>query len=200
MKPLYPLMPAGGIYTTAGDLFRFHKALIENRLISQKSQQEAYTNYKDGYGYGWYIRESPKGKQIGHKGGIMGFCSMFTREVNDNSCIIAFSNDYSCSERPETDLNAIDISFLQIFEGTYTIYYIPRVAIKSNPATLPQFTGTYKMDSTVGFIIDVTVKDDHLQAVLTMGIHMHFMKKRKTSFSQNKVMRSWSLNATLVVK
>jgi CubicO group peptidase (beta-lactamase class C family) len=173
---------AGGIYTTAGDLFRFHKALIENRIISQKSQQEAYTNYKDGYGYGWYIRESPKGKLIGHKGGIMGFCTLFTREVSDNSCIIAFSNDYSCSDDPETDLNAIDVPFLQIFEGTYTIYYIPRVAIKSNPASLPQYTGTYKMDSTVGFIIDVTVKDNHLQAVFNNGNPYIFYEEKKDFF------------------
>jgi CubicO group peptidase (beta-lactamase class C family) len=173
---------AGGIYTTAGDLFRFHQALMANKIISQQSQQEAYNNYKDGYGYGWYIREWPKGKLIGHKGGIMGFCSLFTRGVSDNSCIIAFSNDYSCSDSPETDLNAIDIPFLQILEGAYTIYYIPRVAIKSNPLNLPQYTGTYKMDSTVGFIIDVTVKDGHLQAVFNHGNPYIFYEEKKDFF------------------
>jgi CubicO group peptidase (beta-lactamase class C family) len=173
---------AGGIYTTAGDLFRFHQALILNRIISQKSQEEAYTAFQDGYGYGWYIREWPQGKLVGHKGGIMGFCSLFTRGLQDNSCIIALSNDYSCSNNPETDLNFIDIAFLQIFEGTNKIYYIPRVAIKSNPATLPQYTGTYKMDSTAGFIIDVTVKGDHLQAIFNNGQPYIFFEEKKDFF------------------
>ncbi len=178
---------AGGIYTTAGDLFRFHKALMENSIISQKSQQEAYTIYQGDYGYGWFIREEPKRKLVGHKGGIMGFCTLFTRGVSDNSCIIALSNDYSINDNPETELNFVDLAFLQIFDGSSTVYYIPRVAIKSKSASLPQYTGTYKMDSTVSFIIDVTVKGDHLQAVFNNGSPYEYFEEKKDFFFTKRV-------------
>ena len=112
----------------------------------------------------------------------MGFSTMFSRALEDNTCIVAFSNDYSIREDLEKDLNTIAIAFLQILEGAYTIYYIPRVAIKSNPVNLPQYTGTYKMDSTVGFIIDVTVKDDHLQAVFNNGNPYAFYEEKKDFF------------------
>lgn len=173
---------AGGIYTTAGDLYRFHQALIANRIVSQRSQEEAYTAFQDDYGYGWFIRNWPKGKLVGHKGGIMGFNSLFTRGLQDNSCIIALSNDYSICNNQEKELNFIDIAFLQILDGSSKIYYIPRVAVQSNPAELPPYTGTYKMDSTAGFIIDVTVKDDHLQAVFNKGKPYIFYKEKKDFF------------------
>lgn len=173
---------AGGIYTTAGDLLRFHKALITNSIINQKSQQEAYTVYQGEYGYGWYIREWIKGKLIGHKGGIMGFSSMFTRCVNDNMCMVVLSNDYSISDNPEKELNFIDIGFLQILDGSSTVYYIPRVAIKSNPASLPQYTGTYKTDSTAGYIIEVKVKDNHLQATFNNGSPYEYFEEKKDFF------------------
>lgn len=173
---------AGGIYTTAGDMYRFHKALMTNSIISQQSQNEAYTAYKEGYGYGWYIRDWPKGRLVGYKGGIMGFSTLYTRGLANNSCIIAFSNDYSISDNPETDLNFIDIACWVIFDGISTIYYIPRVAIKENPAGLPQYTGTYKTDSTGGFIIDITVKDGHLQATFNNGNPYIFYEERKDFF------------------
>lgn len=49
-------------------MYRFHKTLMTNSIISQQSQNEAYTTYKEGYGYGWYIRDMPKGKLVFHKG------------------------------------------------------------------------------------------------------------------------------------
>jgi hypothetical protein len=69
-----------------------------------------------------------------------------------------------------------------IFDGVSTTYYIPRVAIKENPAGLPQYTGTYKMDSTAGFIIDITVKDGHLQAIFNNGNPYVFYAERKDFF------------------
>jgi CubicO group peptidase (beta-lactamase class C family) len=173
---------AGGIYTTAGDLFLFHKALIENRIISQRSQEEAYTAFQGGYGYGWYVRDWPQGKYLGHTGGIMGFSSLISRGLQDNSCIIVLSNDYGIKDKPDADLNAIAVTLLQIFEGSSTVYYIPRVAVKSNPATLPQYTGTYKTDSTGGFIIDVTVKDNLLQAIFNNGQPYKFFQEKKDFF------------------
>ncbi|AEW02686.1 hypothetical protein A4D02_01565 [Niastella koreensis] len=173
---------AGGIYSTVADLFRFHIALRSNRIISRQSQEEAYTNNKEGYNYGWYIRDWPNGKLVGYKGGTIGYNTLFTRGLANNSCIVAFSNDFSSSNNPESDLSAYDAAFWQIIGGASNIYYIPRVAIKSNPATLPQYTGTYKMDSTAGFIIDVTVKDDHLQAIFNNGQPYIFYEEKKDFF------------------
>lgn len=178
---------AGGIYSTVGDMFRFHQALRANKIISAQSQQKAYTIYQGEYGYGWFIRNWTKGKLVGHKGGIMGFNAMFTHGIDENICITTFSNDYSIRNDAEKEMNFIDIGFLQILDGSSNVYYIPRVAIQSKPANLPQYTGTYKMDSTAGFIIDVTIKGDHLQAIFNNGSPYEYYEEKKDFFFTKRV-------------
>jgi len=178
---------AGGIYTTSGDMYRWYKALMNNTIISRQSLEQAFTPYKEDYGYGWNIRQWVKGRLIGHKGGIMGFQALFTQAPEENACIIAFSNDYSISEDPEKDLNFVDIACLRIMDGISANYYIPRVPVKSDAATLSQYTGTYKMDSTVSFIIDVTVKDGHLQAIFNNGNPYNFYEEKKDLFFTKQI-------------
>ena len=64
---------AGSIYSTTGDLYRWHKALQNNTVLSAEQQQLAYTPVKNNYGYGW-IMDSIEGKRrVGHGGGIHGY-------------------------------------------------------------------------------------------------------------------------------
>lgn len=67
--------PESEINSTARDLFRFSQALTNDILVSQESVEEAFsqTRLNDGtisnYGLGWYIRETPDNKSVGHWGG-----------------------------------------------------------------------------------------------------------------------------------
>ena len=173
---------SGGIYSTVGDLFRWHKALLSNKIISRQSLEEAFTPYKGPLGYSWYIRYDGKKRQVLDKGGgIPGFQALFIQLPEDSICYMALSNDFSTCCNPETELNFIDAAFLQIFANNPN-YYIPRSAITPDAATLPEYTGSYKRDTSVSYIIDITLNDNHLQSVLNNGQANELFEEKKDFF------------------
>lgn len=65
--------PAGGGFSTVGDLFRFARALREGVIVSGETLEILWTDHHDaGYGYGFSIREGSAGKVVGHGGGFVG--------------------------------------------------------------------------------------------------------------------------------
>lgn len=51
---------AGGLVSTAIDLYRFDKALKENRFLSSRMTSRMLTAESYGYGYGWNIAITEK--------------------------------------------------------------------------------------------------------------------------------------------
>ena len=88
-----------GIYSTVEDLFKFDRALHEGKLLSPKTQEEAYTpgstkerRDKKYYGFGWRLK-TYKGRQlIFHNGWWMGYKTSFCRFVDDETTIILLTN------------------------------------------------------------------------------------------------------------
>jgi len=72
---------AGGIMSNADDLFKWHQALYNNKLVTRESLNKAFTPYQfaDGtyseYGYGWFIKSLNGSKTIEHSGSTDGFQS-----------------------------------------------------------------------------------------------------------------------------
>jgi len=65
--------PAGGGFSTVGDLYRFALALRENTLVSPETLQLVWTSHSDAsYGYGFGVRTLPAGRVVGHGGGFPG--------------------------------------------------------------------------------------------------------------------------------
>lgn len=65
--------PAGGGFSTVGDLHRFARALQNGTLVSEASRATLWTNHAGtGYGYGFSIEEGAAGKVVGHSGGFPG--------------------------------------------------------------------------------------------------------------------------------
>ena len=64
--------PAGGGFSTVGDLHRFATALLEGKLVSVPTLDEMWTDQKGaGYGFGFAVRDEPQ-KVVGHSGGFPG--------------------------------------------------------------------------------------------------------------------------------
>ncbi len=83
---------AGAIYSTTGDLYKWHKALENYSILSKAQQEKAYTPVKNNYGYGWGI-DSVDGKRgVGHGGGIPGYITNIARVPADDVCVIVLSN------------------------------------------------------------------------------------------------------------
>lgn len=72
---------AGALVSTVEDLFVWNEALINGRVLTEKSLTNAHTSYKlpngklTGYGYGWEIGNVQGSAAIKHSGRINGFVS-----------------------------------------------------------------------------------------------------------------------------
>lgn len=64
--------PAGGGYSTVGDMLRFATALQSGKLISKAMLAQATTPHMQGYGFGFGIRGEGEWKHFGHNGGAPG--------------------------------------------------------------------------------------------------------------------------------
>jgi len=92
--------PAGGGFSTVGDLHRFARALLAHRLVSQESLDVMWTPQSDeDYGYGFVISEGPNGLVVGHGGGFPGINSNLSIFV-DAGYIVAVMSNYSNGASP----------------------------------------------------------------------------------------------------
>ena len=98
--PGWHLRANGGILSTVMDMYRWHLALNDNRILSDSMKAMMFTPHvregKDAdsfYGYGWALFETDwNTRLIAHNGGNTIFAADFHRYVDDNVVIIALSN------------------------------------------------------------------------------------------------------------
>jgi CubicO group peptidase (beta-lactamase class C family) len=85
--------PAGGGFSTVGDLHRFALALLSGKIVSKESLAKMWTDHSDsGYGYGFGIQDGPNGKVVGHSGGFPGINSNLDVYVDKGYIVTAMSN------------------------------------------------------------------------------------------------------------
>lgn len=145
---------AGAIYSTTGDLYKWHHALRQNKIITAASLEKAHTPLKSDYGYGWNIDTVAGKKKIQHGGGIHGFNTHMANVLEDDVCIVLLSN--VANPRLETITKSI-VAILYDMP-----YETPkqRTAITLPAATLEQYTGVYEL--APDFRITFKVKDGQL--------------------------------------
>lgn len=150
---------AGSIYSTTGDLNLWHRALMQNSVLSKAQQEKAYTPVKNKYGYGWVIDSIEGKRRVGHGGGIHGFITNESRVPEDDIDIVLLSN-------------ASDRSLEKITAGIYAILYnkpydLPKVrmAIQLPSATMQQYAGEYEIRPDLH--VTITVRDQVLVALPT---------------------------------
>jgi len=98
--PNFFLVGAGGIYSTAGDLMAWSDAIVDGKLFSNSSWEQALqnTNYGDGqtkeYGFGWGLKPSKYGhKVLKHSGDWRGFSSGFAIYPEQERTVIMLTNN-----------------------------------------------------------------------------------------------------------
>ncbi|RYY71709.1 MAG: serine hydrolase, partial [Chitinophagaceae bacterium] len=165
---------AGSIFSTTGDLFRWHKALQKNIVLSKAEQEIAYTPIKNKYGYGWVIDSSAGKRRVGHSGGIHGFVTNESRVPEDGLCIVLLSN-------------ASDRSLDEITKSIYAIMYnkdyvLPRerIAIRLPETALNDYVGEYEITPKLHVVI--TVKDGRLSAQPTGQTEKTLLAEKADAF------------------
>jgi CubicO group peptidase (beta-lactamase class C family) len=144
---------AGAIYSTVGDLYKFHKGLQSFTIIKEASLKKAYIPFKNNYGYGWIIG-SFEGKQVvSHSGGAAGYRSNFLRIPENDICIILLNNNENALVELITK-NLVNI----LFDKPYKI----PAEIKLDTSALAQFTGAFFVKPS--FNMYITIEDGRLAA------------------------------------
>jgi len=94
---MYVIQGAGGIYSTAEDLWKYDNSLRQGAPIPKATQQrmidEAFAPLDMAkIGYGWLIRQRHGRQLISHSGGNNGFAIEYARVPSEEICIIILSN------------------------------------------------------------------------------------------------------------
>lgn len=164
---------AGSIYSTASDLYRWHKVLYTDKVIKQPSLEQAFTPGKNRYGYGWVIETRNNKRVITHNGGIFGFTADMLRVPEDSACIILLSN------KPD-NLGGLTRGLYAILYGEQ--YEIPKEkTVVTVPDTLlQQYVGEYELTST--FRITVTLENGQLKGQATGQEKFDLFAERENYF------------------
>ena len=147
---------AGSIYSTTGDLFKWHKALQNYSILSKPLQEKAYTVVKNNYGYGWVIDSVESKRRVAHSGGIHGFTSNFTRIPEEDIVIILLSNNASPSLYEMS--NKIISAF---YNKPYDLPSV-RKAVLLGDEKLKDYVGEYEINPQLQ--LKLSIKDGQLWA------------------------------------
>lgn len=89
---------AGSLLSTVNDLYKWYSAVMDDKVISKTSREEAHSTYKlndgekTGYGYGWGIGNIQGSPSIAHGGGINGYLTSSMYLPEEKLFIAIFSN------------------------------------------------------------------------------------------------------------
>jgi CubicO group peptidase (beta-lactamase class C family) len=85
---------AGGVLTTTGDLYKWHRALGGTRIVPALSRKRLYTPFLSDYAYGWEIKKTARGTPIiQHGGDVPGFQSWFAQFPEEKLVVVMLINN-----------------------------------------------------------------------------------------------------------
>jgi CubicO group peptidase (beta-lactamase class C family) len=87
---------AGGIFSTVIDMYKWHRGLCTEQLVSYATLERIFTPGPGNYGYGWYIEyhdiAGEERKLIWHWGSYLGYHGFIARLVDDGIFIVLLLN------------------------------------------------------------------------------------------------------------
>jgi CubicO group peptidase (beta-lactamase class C family) len=83
---------AGSLYSTVEDLYLWDQALYGDKLLTPASKEKMFTPGLSDYGYGVYIRKSAGVTTFEHGGGINGFNTIISRDLEPRRLVVLLNN------------------------------------------------------------------------------------------------------------
>jgi CubicO group peptidase (beta-lactamase class C family) len=142
---------AGSLYSTVGDLYRWHKGVLNYIVYNKSSMEEATTPFLEGYGLGCWVDTIYNKKVVSHGGNILGFTSYFGRIQEEDVCIILLNNIFN------HQIETIGLSILAILYNQPYSYFDE---IKLKPDVLEKYVGEYVINAD--YKVKITREGDHL--------------------------------------
>lgn len=86
------LFAADAMYTTVGDLYKWHEALRWYKLLPKDWQELAYVPLKGQFALGWNINRMYNKRFMEHEGSYAGFTSCVLRQEDDDVFVAVLEN------------------------------------------------------------------------------------------------------------
>jgi CubicO group peptidase (beta-lactamase class C family) len=154
--PQWHLLGNGGILSTTEDMYNWHLALLDDKVLSTEAKKKMFTPFLNEYGYGWDIIKREMGTLIQHDGGSdLGCSAEFRRYISADTVTMVFCNQsYGQQALFEPVRDKIETL---VFGGE--VAFPPEITA-SLPDKLQKFEGIYKLQS--GGQLQAQLKDKTL--------------------------------------
>jgi len=89
------LSGSGEMLSTVDDLYRWHQALLGDRILSAAARDKLFRPVLDSYAYGWYTGTTSRGTRVVFHGGFdtgLGTSAGFYRYLDDDVVLIFLAN------------------------------------------------------------------------------------------------------------
>lgn len=157
--PSWAIRGAGGMLSTVGDLYRWHLALKNDKILSAEAKNKLFSPHikmfdDSFYGYGWTIQKTARGTAlIEHNGGDGIFFADFRRYIDEDTVVIGLTND---------------VASLNVIEQKIPDFILANTAIPQPPAGIKEisninlntYAGQYLLPS--GATLTVSTKGNRL--------------------------------------
>jgi CubicO group peptidase (beta-lactamase class C family) len=132
---------AGGLYSTTGDLLKWHRGLYEGRLLSAASLRQMTTVAKDDFAMGLIVRDEAGGPVYFHAGGIFGFSTFLQYAPRARLTIAVLGNLEQARSQHLTAL-------LSRVASGQAVTLIHERTVDSLPShRLAEYEGAYQLDT-----------------------------------------------------
>ena len=167
---------AGGISSTAEDLYRWNRALVSYKLVTRSTLEKAFKRHqlRDGkytdYGYGWFFLNIQGHPTVEHGGGIEGFLASSIYLPKEDVFVAVLSN--STGQSPE--FVSAKLAAVSIGEP----YFYKEVKLDS--AWEHRHVGVYENDD--GSLMNIYLEDGKMYSEFSDGNKIHLKAYDKDKY------------------
>lgn len=142
--PSWNVIGNGEILSTTEDMYRWHLALLGDKILSEEAKKKLYTPFLNDYAYGWDALQTPRGLLIQHDGGSgLGSSAEMRRYIDAGIVTVVMCNQ---------SYRGGGVLFSPIRDKIETLAFdgnvsLPPAVLPNEPTSLAQFEGTYRLES-----------------------------------------------------
>jgi CubicO group peptidase (beta-lactamase class C family) len=157
--PYWNLMGNGGMLSTSEDLYKWHRALRGETILSKVAKRKLFTPFLKDYAYGWRVIDTTEGTVHEHGGASSyGTCAHFRRYVEKDVVVIVLCNQFSGISNQMAKVVSDKLS--KILFGQDVSIPPKVVADKNQNASIK--AGSYLYQINTGGHFTINAKDDRM--------------------------------------